>query len=298
MDRATLELAFAQRARVADAAPGTVLVTRRHSGPLRVQKALYPEGEVICHAVIVHPPGGIVGGDQLKIDAHMGVGTHAFLTTPGATKWYRAEGEAQSIQATHLRVGEGAACEWLPQESIYFDGVNARTEMEVTLGAGARFIAQEITCLGRRSSGERFARGALCQRICVRVGGRPVFVEQGRIDAASALMQSPVGLNGCTVTGMLVAVGSLGKSAQSVLDACRAALAQASGAELARVDQGVARVGVTRLAPLAAPGTDVVLVRYLGQSSEQARIALLCAWQVLRPAILNVPAAVPRIWNT
>ena len=234
----------------------------------------------------------------------MGVSAHAFLTTPGATKWYRAEAGARSAQHTRLQVAADACCEWLPQESIYFDGVNASTELDVRLGAGARFIGQEITCLGRRASGERFLRGSLAQRVRVSVAERPVFVEQGRLSPVSGLMQAEIGFNGCSVAATLLAVGALGKTGQVVVQACRAALAEATGAELATnsatnfATLGAARLGVTRMTPQACPGTDVLVVRYLGQSSEEARRALLLCWQVIRPALLGVPAVTPRIWNT
>ncbi|MEG0885447.1 MAG: urease accessory protein UreD, partial [Janthinobacterium sp.] len=108
------------------------LVERTHSGPLRVQKPLYPEGDAVCHAIIIHPPGGVVGGDQLAVDATVGEGARALLTSPGAAKWYRANGHV-SGQHVVLRAGSGAAIEWLPQESIFFDQACVRLRHEVEL---------------------------------------------------------------------------------------------------------------------------------------------------------------------
>ena len=115
----------------------TVLRENRHRGPLRVQKALYPEGDAVCQAIVLHPPSGIAGGDQLAIAAEVGAGAHAQLTTPGAGKWYRSGG-VEASQCIELTVGEGATLEWLPQETIVFDGAQARMETHVSLAADVR----------------------------------------------------------------------------------------------------------------------------------------------------------------
>src|SRR4030095_13304836 len=115
---ARLDLSFARHA------TRPVLAARRYLGPLRVQKALYPEGPEICQAIIVHPPAGIVGGDQLAIAINVGARAHAQITTPGAAKWYRSAG-ADAVASTKLAVGGGSVLEWLPQESLLFDGGSA-----------------------------------------------------------------------------------------------------------------------------------------------------------------------------
>src|SRR6187399_900454 len=102
---ARLELRFEREA------ARTVLTTRRHVGPLRVQKSLHPEGAGVCQAIIVHPPGGIVGGDSLAIAIEAGAGAHAQLTTPGAAKWYRSAGSV-ARSTTALRLAAGALVEW------------------------------------------------------------------------------------------------------------------------------------------------------------------------------------------
>ncbi|MEO7495016.1 MAG: urease accessory protein UreD, partial [Massilia sp.] len=139
------------RLRFADDGGTTRLVERSHSGPLRVQKPLYPEGARICHAIVVHPPGGVVGGDRLTIDAQAGAGTHCLLTSPGAAKWYRANGKV-SRQQVRLEAGEGACVEWLPQETIFFNDAHVELDHTVDLAAGATYIGSEILCFGRRAS--------------------------------------------------------------------------------------------------------------------------------------------------
>src|SRR5450830_1012471 len=152
------------------------LVERTHRGPLRVQKPLYPEGAAVCHAIIVHPPGGVVGGDQLAIDATVGARAHALLTTPGAAKWYKANGKV-SRQQVRLSVGAGATLEWLPQETIFYDHADVVLDQHVELAADASYIGGEILCMGRRASGESFSAGKVTQRTQIRRGGKLIWWE-------------------------------------------------------------------------------------------------------------------------
>jgi urease accessory protein len=121
---------------------------------------LYPEGDAVCQAIVLHPPSGIAGGDHLAISAEVGAGAHAQLTTPGAGKWYRSGG-AEASQCIELSVAEGAMLEWLPQETIVFDGAQARMETRVSLAADSNYIGWDILCLGRAASGERFEHGKI-----------------------------------------------------------------------------------------------------------------------------------------
>ena len=136
----------------------TALRENRHCGPLRVQKALYPEGAGVCQAILLHPPSGVAGGDHLAISATVEAGAHAQLTTPGAGKWYRSGG-AEASQTINFSLAEGATLEWLPQETIFFDGARARLETRVLLAADSRFIGWDILCLGRAAAGELFENG-------------------------------------------------------------------------------------------------------------------------------------------
>ncbi|MFJ3317796.1 urease accessory protein UreD [Herbaspirillum huttiense] len=272
-DQARLALGFA------DDKGTTRLMRRQHFGPLRVQKPLYPEDPSICHAIIVHPPGGIVGGDQLSITAEVGERAHALLTTPGAGKWYRANGQS-SRQAVRLDAAAGATLEWLPQETIFFDGADVRMEHEVTLAADAAYLGAEILCFGRTASGETFDTGAVSQRTSIRRGGKLVWFEQGRLQAEAGAMQGPLALDGQTICGTLIAVG----------DGMDAAL-------LGRLRETIGalqlegRSGATLM-------KQVLIARYMGPSSLVARQWLHAAWHVLRPAVTGKDAAIPRIWNT
>jgi urease accessory protein len=266
--RASLRLDFA------DDAGCTRLIRRAHAGPLRVQKALYPEGPRACQVIIVHPPGGVVGGDRLEIDMHLGAGSRVLATTPGAAKWYRAgraPGQA-SRQDVRLRAGDGAALEWLPQETIFYDGASVVLEHEVELGVDTPYIGSEILCFGRRAMGERFLRGQIRQRTRIRQAGRLVWHEQGRMDAAG--LGSPLGLRGASVCATLLAVGKpLPASVHALLRA------EVPGLALSQVKS-------------------VFVARHLSDDNEAARAAMLRVWQAVRPALMGVDARVPRIWNT
>ncbi|MEO0318012.1 MAG: hypothetical protein RL404_1689 [Pseudomonadota bacterium] len=271
---ATLSLGFGRDGEA------TRLLKREHFGPLRVQKALYPEGPSVAHAIIVHPPGGVVGGDELRIDVTAGSGAAAVVSTPGAAKWYRANGRV-SRQQLALRVSSDAALEWLPQETIFFNDADVQLDTRVELQGNARFIGCDILCFGRTASGERFDNGRIRQRLSIMRDGLPLWLEQGRLIGGSAQMRSPLGLAGHTVCANLVAVGVPLSSAlmQSLRDRCT------------RVADGRGRFGATQM-------KSALLVRYLGDSSEVARHVMVGAWQLLRPALLAREGTELRIWNT
>ncbi|HUN69286.1 MAG TPA: urease accessory protein UreD [Burkholderiales bacterium] len=264
--RLALEFSFANQK--------TTLDRKIHDGPLVVQKPLYPEGGEVCHAIVVHPPGGIAGGDELKLEVAAGNGAATLLTTPGATKWYRSAG-AWARQSAAFDVK--GTLEWLPQETIVFDGALGDARYEVDLAAGAGIIGWDIVCLGRTGSGERFSRGTFRSSIRVRREGRPLWLERSRIDGGGRLLDSPAGLGGNPVFGTLFA--SFSNLDGSSLDSLRQEQpASGSGA-------------VTRL-----PG--ILLARYLGDSTGAARRYFIALWRILRPRLAGRDAIEPRIWST
>jgi len=254
----------------------TVLAERRHSGPILVQKALYPEGEAVCHGIVLHPPGGIVGGDELALDVRLASGAAVLLTTPGATKWYRSQC-AEATQTLRFDVGPAAVLEWLPQPAIVFDRAHARAQVEIEVAATGCYLGWELLCLGRTAAGERFDAGRMTMHTQVTRGGVPLWIERALIDGGSALLTSPVGLAGATVSGTLMAVSS----------GVDAALIAASRAVVPSTGCG----GVTRL-----PG--MLLARYLGGNAEAGHDYFVRLWRVLRPALTGRDAQSPRIWRT
>ena len=268
--QARLELEFAQRGQ------GTILARRRHEGPLRIQRPLYPEGEGVCHAIVLHPPGGIAGGDQLAMEVDVGCGAHALLTTPGATKWYRSDAWP-ARQTLALRVGGNAVAEWLPQESIVFDGAHAEMVNRIDLAQGAVFLGWDVLCLGRSARGETFGRGMLRMHTEVSREGRPIWLERAVIAGGSDVLNASAGLAGHSTTGtMLVASDALNGE---WLDACRGVLEKRT------------EFGLTLL-----PG--LLVARYLGDSAEQAREGFTGIWHTLRQALTEQAPMAPRIWKT
>ncbi len=255
---------------------GGTTLARRHSGPLQVQKALYPEGRDLCHAIVIHPPGGIAGGDALSIDVAAAAGAQALITTPGATKWYKANGRRASQQ---VRLQVQGTLEWLPQESIVFDEAVVDAQIEIDVAQSAAMIGWDIVVLGRIAAGERFDKGRFRQSIRLRDDERLQWVERTCIDGGDALLDSPIGLAAHRVFGCLWAIGPHWTDAQ--IEALRA-----------RLPSGPDAAVITRLAPR------LLLARALGASSAAVRAAFENLWRELRPLMLARQASAPRIWAT
>lgn len=258
----------------------TRLTERQHHGPLRVQKPLYPEDQSICHAIIVHPPGGIVGGDKLNMTIQVTDGAKALIATPGASKWYRANGKV-SQQNVCLNVQAGASIEWLPQETIFFNQADVQIKQEIRLASDAALIFCDIFCFGRTASNEQFTIGKVKQATTINRDGKLIWFEQGQLLGGSSAMASQVGMAHASVTANLLAVG--GTVGQQHINALR----EAAAAQLSAGEQ----FGATLV-------KGVAVVRYLGDSSEQARRLMLLAWQFLRPVVIGRDAIPLRIWNT
>ena len=252
----------------------SILRRCRHFGPLRVQRPFYPEPDGSCQVYILHPPGGVVGGDRLDLDGQLGSNTRVLLTTPSAGKFYRSGGPfAQQLNT--LTVQADAVLEWLPQETIVFDGAKLATTTRLELHANARALGWEILCLGRPSSAESFTRGVCQQSLEIYRDGQPLLLERSRWQGGSVALTAPWGLHAQPVSATLFC--TLQDSTQ--VDALREQI-QASPA---------ARFAVTQV-------QDLLLCRYLGPSTAEARALFSQAWALLRPGLLHKPACPPRVW--
>lgn len=251
----------------------TVLSKRKQKGPLAVQRAFYPEDKV-CHLYILHPPGGVVGGDQLNINIDIEEQAQALLTTPGATKFYKSQGYF-AYQQQSLNLDDEASLEWLPQENIYFPGAKVRMRTQINLAETARLIAWEIHCLGLPANGQKFTEGELRLDFALLRNERPTVLERMKINESRSL--SITGLRGNSVMAMFVAT----PSDNDMLTLARTVLEDYSTLLLA-----------------ATLVDDCLLIRYLGNSTAQCRTIFTRLWMALRPMILEREASVPRIWAT
>jgi urease accessory protein len=267
---ARLQLHFAGRA------DKTVLAHRAHVGPLVVQKPFYPEGGV-CHIYLLHPPGGVAGGDELHLQAQLSANAQTLITTPAASKFYRSDGRVAQLQQI-LKIAAGCALEWLPQETILFAGCNAHMTTRVELAGDARFIGWEMLCLGRPASGEIFNTGFARQRFEIWRDGAPLVIDRASLAGGSELLNAQFGMQGYTTSASLMAT----PVTQDMLDAVRETLAQ---------QQTEGLFSATLI-------DDVLIVRALARQAEHARNVFINVWHRLRPMLLQREACAPRIWAT
>lgn len=265
--RAELELGFEQKA------DRTILKRRRSVGPLVVQRPFYP-GDGVCHVYVLHPPGGIVGGDQLITKVRVD-NAHALITTPGASKLYRSHGQ-YSDQKSELRIEQGSL-EWFPQECIAFSGAHAVNKTEVHLSNNATFIGWEVLCLGRPAANEVFEQGQVSMRFDIWRDNKPLLLDRLTLDGADKLLTAGWGLRSYTCSATFIATGV----DQHLFDSLRQT-------ENTNLDDLMALTLIN----------DVLVCRYLGHQAEQAKVCFIRFWHRLREALIGMPVSEPRIWNT
>jgi urease accessory protein len=258
------------------------VVHDRHDGPLRVLASLYPEARGVCHNVLVHPPGGLVGGDVLDIGVNLARDAHALVTTPGATRFYRSTG-APAVQRLHATLAEGARFEWLPLETLAYSGCIAENTMRFELAPGAEMMGWDVLALGLPASDQAFVRGRFTQTI--ELPGR--WLERGAIDAADTrLLDSPLGWAGHRVMGTLwFAAGSALPAAQrDALLATARAIVEGNALQTS--------AGAT------AVHDGIVVLRVLAPRVEPAMALLTRVWSAWRETAWALASCTPRVWRT
>lgn len=254
----------------------------QHQGPLRVLQSLYPEGDGVCHNVLVHPPGGLVGGDTLDMAITAGHNAHGLVTTPGATRFYRSEGTL-ALQKTHIDLTDNARLEWLPLEAICYNQCHAENRLVLNLAPQAEFMGWDVTALGLPGAGLPFEQGQFRQHL--ELPG--IWLERGLIRADDTrLMNGPLGLAGqrCLASLFFISGGKLDKARRD------------HGLELARAL--IAAHALHPTAGVTCPNGQVMVVRCLAPLVEPAMGLLREVWSAWRQHFWQMPATQPRIWST
>jgi len=255
--------------------PKTVMTSVKHIGPLRVQRPFYPEGDV-CHVYLLHPPGGVVGGDSLDTTITCQDHSHALMTTPGSTKFYRSAGEYAQAGQT-LKIESGCVLEWFPQENMFFPGAKAKIKTCIQLEGDAKFIGWEINCLGRPANAEKFESGIFDASFIIMREEETVLIERQRVFEKRQLT-APAGLRNYPMNAIFICTSCT----EEHLELARETVA---GLETDFP------VGITLMG-------DILVLRTLGESTEKLQAVMISVWRKLRLKILNKAAVLPRIWST
>ena len=252
----------------------TFLSTRKHIGPLTIQRPFYPEGD-LCHLYLLHPPGGIVGGDQLSIEVNTDSNSSSLLTTPGATKVYRTSDHKHSTINQNFIVAEDSSFEWLPMETIVFPGANSQFSSKLLLSGNARVAAWEVYCLGRPAINESFDFGSLNFSLELWRDGIPILFDKLMIDKTE--LGNIVGLRSFPVFGTFI----ISKTNKKVLETVRTMMIETESCV----------TGVTQI-------EDIIIVRSLAKKTYLIQDLFKKIWQTVRPLVFNREATIPRIWAT
>lgn len=272
--RARLALSFAHHR------DKTRVVRSERMGPLSIQRAFYPEDEV-CHSYLLHPPGGVVGGDRLEVVVEVEANAHALITTPGATKFYRSGGRLAHYHQ-QLKVKSKGALEWFPQENIFFPDSQLKMHTQIDLQTGARFIGWEMQCLGRPAIDERFDQGQIRSSLHLCLDGKPLLIEHFNT-LNDQLQGSASGLRGYQMQATLFITPADDLLLEKVREIIQQSLDHWSHPDI--------QVGATRLDGL-------IVVRFLGYQTEALLQLMTQVWKTVRPSVMNRTACVPRIWAT
>jgi urease accessory protein len=255
----------------------------QHFGPLRVQRPFYPEGLDCLHLYLLHPPGGLVGGDKLSIELNAGNGAHILMTTPSAGKIYRNISGIKQGQHVDIKVADNAIVEYLPQENIIFNNADAELITQVNIEGSGVYIGWEITCLGRIESDDLFTQGGLQQSLTVYQGGKPLFIDRLSLVAPSKLQTGKAGFQNKIVFGTFIINSDI------INPQCAEQLAEWQQTTNTLIAPST--VAITQ-----KPG--VFIARILGDKAERARDTFESLWTLLRPKVINKQACAPRIWRT
>jgi urease accessory protein len=246
--------------------------------PLKVQRSFYPEPSGTCHTVLFHTAGGMVGSDRLSYQFHLAPETSVLATTAAASKIYRSNG-LNAEQQIEMQIGTGACLEWLPQETILFEGAQFQQFLKVVLAPGASWVGWDIYRLGRTARDESFTTGHWRSRCEIWQGTQPIWIDRQFYQASPDRWLQLHGLNGCPVIGTLIWAGTA--VTPTFIEELR---------QLPYANSSQAELGITRL-------EQGLVCRYRGTSTAQARDWLMQIWNHVRCFSLGNSACPPRVWQ-
>jgi urease accessory protein len=262
----------------------TRIAINRHRGPLRLLKPLMSDDGQRLEAVIIHPPGGLVAGDTLRITAAAEDGSAVLLTTPGAQKWYRPRAEAAARVATSLALEGSAALDWLPRPSILFDGARAVQSLAIAMNSASSHVGWELLVRGRDAMGEQWQRGAIDQTLSLAVDGRLWWRQRLVADARDRLFSSPLGWRG-RIVGASIWCCAPGWP--------RARITAVRDRWWELID------GATLAGGATMPTSGLVLAQLLADDVELLQATSMAMWRSARTLPGSGTAASdPRIWRT
>lgn len=254
----------------------TEVIQAYAKAPLRIQRPFYPESPEVCHSVMLHTAGGMVGGDQLHIQLDLQAQAQVFLTTAAASKVYRSP-ITPVRQTIEINIAPQACLEWLPQETIIFNQAQYQQFLRVNLAPGGLWLAWDVTRFGRTARQEFFTDGTWRSHIEVWQDGTPLWIDRQWLPGTTETFWGLHGLNGCPVAGNFVFIGREVNS--SLIQEIRALW-----------PGRVTDIGVSRLAA-------GVICRYRGSDRRAAQSWFIAVWGLLRVLFLGRVVCLPRVWG-
>ncbi|MDM1277291.1 urease accessory protein UreD [Acinetobacter indicus] len=248
-----------------------------------MQKMLWPEKTGVCHAIIVHPPAGIAGGDHLTFQMWAEQAAHALVTTPGAGKWYKTN-QKQAFQHIDITVKDASIFEWLPQETMLFNGAHANSETRVVLDNAASFIGWDMLVLGRQARHETFTEGSYQNRFQLYRNNKLLVTDRLSFSGNDRWLSSCLGMNGHAVMASFWAVPPEKFRSKFYLDQ-----------QIDQIRELIMRMDIKVTLTLL---DDVVTARYLGDDVRQCHDAFAAIRAKLRRDWFDLDEEFPRIWRT
>lgn len=270
---------------------GTQLTRTKRSGPLTIQKAFYPEGRDCAHLYLLHPPAGIVSGDELQVSIDVQKNAHTLVTTPGANRFYRARtdlsiGESKQSQATRITLATEAKCEHFPLETIVYNRADGVNNVEVRLHHSSVYCGWDMTCLGLPSSSEDFTHGRFTQLNTLYRDDILIYHDRVLIEPSNSIQHHTAGLAGNTVFGTFLAFAPSSQVSddqrKQLIKQLRAVIDKHAASSL---------ISITDIRQL-------LVMRYLGQQAHQCKNLFIELWKLVRPLYIEKPGVQPRIWFT